>query len=54
MWKCFICGHETIIWDSDFDTQDLGIEEEGIVSYFHCSKCGADYEVLSIFESEEE
>lgn len=51
--RCFICGHETIVWDNDFDAQDLGIEEEGIVSYFHCSKCGADYEVLRI-ENEEE
>lgn len=49
MWRCFICGHESIVWDSDFDTQDLDI-----VSYFHCTKCGADYEVLRIFEDEEE
>jgi DNA-directed RNA polymerase subunit RPC12/RpoP len=54
MWKCFICGNDTVFWDTDLDTQDLGICVEGIVSYFRCSECGADYEVLRISENEEE
>ena len=54
MFKCFICGCECVIWDSDFDTEDVGLMEEGIVSFFHCSECGADYQVIQIFENNEE
>ena len=47
--KCYKCNGE-VIWQNDFATEDLGIEEEGIVSYYICSECGAFYEVIEFFE----
>lgn len=41
---CPNCGHE-IIWQSDFDFDDLGYEGDGIVSFYSCPHCGADIEV---------
>lgn len=44
MYKCFHCGCETVVWQSDFDFEDYGYEGEGIVHVCHCSNCGADIE----------
>lgn len=52
--KCFRCGGQ-VIWQSDFDTEDYGIEEEGIVSVYLCSKCNSDYTVTTLIgDSDEE
>lgn len=53
MGKCFICGEE-VIWESDFDSDDYGYEEQGIIHNYHCPKCGADYEVFEKFNAEDE
>ena len=50
--KCFLCGGECY-WQNDFNAYDLGYDEEGLVSYWMCSKCGAMYEIRS-FEKEGE
>lgn len=47
--KCFYCG-EDVIWCSDEMLSDLygceiSEEEDTIVSFYTCSKCGANYEV---------
>lgn len=52
MYECFHCGCRTVIWDSDFDTEDYGYEPGGIVHVCHCSSCGA--EILYIIHGAEE
>jgi len=49
--KCFKCN-SNVIWQSDFDAEDYGIEEEGIVSTYTCSECESFYEVYTIFKDE--
>jgi hypothetical protein len=39
---CWYCGGQ-LIWDSDFDMDEI-YGEEGIVTYLHCSDCGANVE----------
>ena len=41
--KCFFCRGQ-LIWQNDFDTEDYGIEDEGIVTVLLCSSCGAIWE----------
>ena len=36
--KCWFCG-APMIWGADFDYADYGLEGEGIVATFLCSKC---------------
>jgi len=42
MYECFHCGSRSVIWDSDFDTEDYGWEPGGIVHVCHCTNCGAE------------
>lgn len=44
MYECFHCGNESVLWDSDFDYEDMGYEGEGIVHICHCTNCGAEIE----------
>lgn len=30
-----------MIWDSDFDFEDYGLEGKGIIHECHCTNCGA-------------
>lgn len=55
MYECFHCGERAVIWGSDFDFEDYGLEGEGIIHELHCSNCGAviTYEV-PIEEPEQE
>lgn len=39
--NCWYCGSK-LIWDSDFNYDEVFGEGEGIVTYLHCSKCGAE------------
>ena len=47
--KCFYCGGEVIYTNeemlSDLYGADLSEDEDSIVGFFTCSKCGAEYEV---------
>lgn len=44
MYQCFHCGTNSVIWDADFDFDDMGYEGNGIVHICHCSNCGAEIE----------
>lgn len=38
------CLERAVIWDNDYDYEDLGYEGEGIVHLLHCTNCGAEVE----------
>ena len=40
---CPYCGH-TMVWQSDFNYDEVFGEGEGIVSYYYCFNCGCDAE----------
>lgn len=40
MTECWFCGCE-MIWQSDFNYDEIHGEGEGIVAYLHCPDCGA-------------
>lgn len=50
--KCWYCGGE-MIWDNDFNYDEVH-GEDGIVTFLHCSQCGADCEFSQRFDEEEE
>lgn len=41
MFECFHCMTKSVIWDSDFNFEDYGLEGEGIIHVCHCTNCGA-------------
>ena len=55
--KCFYCDG-IASWQNDFSLDDLGYfredDEDGIISYFLCSNCGAEYEVVRKWRIDEE
>ena len=40
---CPYCGH-TMVWQSDFNYDEIFDEGDGVVSYYHCGNCGCDAE----------
>lgn len=52
MFECFHCGERTLCWDNDFDAEDLGYDQPGIVQFLHCENCGAEVE-YKLFDEEE-
>ena len=44
MYECFHCGARAVIWDCDFDGEDLGYEDVSVVHICHCANCGAEIE----------
>ena len=40
MTDCWYCGGQ-IVWDSDYNYDEVFGEGEGIVTMLHCPKCGA-------------
>ena len=54
--KCFYCGGEVMYTNEDMLSDLMGIdlpeEEDSIVGFFTCSKCGASYEVYQSNEKE--
>lgn len=44
MCECFHCGHRAVIWDADFNFEDMGYEGDGFVNLCHCTNCGAQIE----------
>ena len=44
MYQCFHCGAISVVWNADFDFDDMGYEGTGIVHICHCSNCGAEIE----------
>ena len=45
MFKCYRCGMETVGWLCDHALEDIGMEEQGIMTTYECRHCGAYYEV---------
>ena len=41
MYECFHCAQRAVIWDADFDFDDYGFDERGIIHECHCTNCGA-------------
>lgn len=41
MYECFHCLQKSVIWDADFDSEDYGYDEPGIIHECHCTNCGA-------------
>ena len=52
MYECFNCGRRTVIWDCDYDFEDYGYPEPGIIHECHCTNCGAmiTYKVPAIID----
>lgn len=44
MFECFHCCRKSVVWDSDFDFSDFGLEGNGVVHVCHCTNCGAEIE----------
>ena len=40
--ECFHCGCRSVIWGADFDGEDYGYTEPGIVHSLHCTNCNAE------------
>ena len=38
---CWYCGGR-LVWDNDFDYDEVYGEGEGIVTFLHCTKCDAE------------
>lgn len=51
--ECFYCGGRCI-WNSDADADEVGYYEPGIVAFWTCSECGAEYEVYLKFKEEDD
>lgn len=52
MYECFHCGAKAVVWDADFDAEDFGYDEPGIVHTCHCTNCGAVIEYVVLDERE--
>lgn len=51
---CWYCRNPTVVWNNDFDASDVyGEGVEGIVTYLHCTSCGAQITYERIQEDEE-
>ena len=51
---CFYCGAKnSLIWNSDFNYDEVYGEGDGIVSFLTCSSCGADVQ-YSVRHDEDE
>lgn len=53
MYECFHCGERTVVWDSDFSYDDCGYDGDGVVTFLHCTNCGAQIEYAIPFGEEE-
>ncbi len=50
---CGFCG-EKMVWQNDFDACNLGYDEDGIVTYYSCPCCGAEWEGYQRYSEVEE
>lgn len=49
---CWYCSG-ALVWDSDFNYDEVHGEGEGIVSNLHCSQCGAEVQYSLKTDKEE-
>ena len=52
MFYCPRCGQATAIWQSDFNNEDYGYEDEGITSVYFCGTCTSEITVTTFEELE--
>lgn len=53
---CMLCGSE-LIWQSDFDSEDLGYTKDGVIGVYQCSNsanCNTTFEIIDLFEEDED
>lgn len=50
MYECFHCGCRSVVWSADFDSEDYGYEEPGIIHECHCVNCGAQIDNSEILQ----
>lgn len=54
-YQCFHCLKNAVSWDSDFNPEDMGYDdEEGVIHILHCSNCGTEIEYRVFNRKEEE
>ena len=49
---CYNCGSDKVIWQNDWDFDDLQYEGNGIISLYTCGECGAEIEVSVSIDEE--
>ena len=54
MYECFHCGTRAVVWNGDFNSEDYGYPEGGIIHELTCNNCGAEIQYLILPEEEEE
>jgi hypothetical protein len=54
MYECFHCGCRSVIWNADFDSEDYGYEEPGIIHECHCLNSGAQITYFVPIDFEED
>lgn len=54
MYECFHCGCKAVVWEADFNFEDMGYDGEGIIHICRCSNCGAEIEYRIAIPSESE
>ena len=50
MIKCLYCNSE-LVWNCDYDAEDLGYSFEGIASIHTCPNCENMFELVDKFEA---
>lgn len=50
LFECFHCLQRSVVWDNDYNPEDVGYDGEGVVHMLHCSNCGAMIEYVIIDE----
>ena len=53
MFECFHCGQRAVIWDADFNSEEYGYEDGGIVHALHYSNCGAEITYVIIDDQDD-
>ena len=54
MFECFHCLQRTVVWECDYDFEDMGYEGEGIVQILYRTNCGAEIEYRIPMNCEED
>ena len=54
MFECFHCLTRSVVWQCDYNFEDMGYEGDGIVQILRYSNCGAEIEYRIRFDSEGE
>jgi len=48
---CYVCGRNSVGWDSDIDADSVDGDLNGIIHYYHCKSCGARFQVYESFSA---